>query len=214
MSKNTLEISQSKSHMRRDIRSRRRATPVTFRTERDKRIQKNLMDHLSSLSASRVAAYVPMQHEPGGRNLPGLLKASGLQVYLPRIVSIPDAHARGLSGTLAETLEWVRYEGETAVNARGIEEPVGNAEPGVLPEVDVFLVPALAIDQHGYRLGQGGGFYDRALAQPGSYREICAIVDHEEFVSAVPTDEWDLAVNSVVTDRGLNRFDAGNHRKP
>lgn len=210
MTKTTQEISELKSHMRRSIRASRRSTPVTERAHRDAQIQRHLSEYLSSLSVSTITAYVPMPHEPGGRSLPDALTASGLQVFLPRIIPIPDANKHGVSGTLAETLEWVHYKGDMTRTARGIEEPTGDAVAGVVPPVDFFVVPALAIDRNGRRLGQGGGFYDRALAQLGTNDEICAIVDHGEFLTTVPTDTWDLRVNSVVTDRGLTKIDAEN----
>lgn len=89
---------------------------------------------------------------------------------------------------------------------RGIREPAG---PAIDPEVvDVALVPGVAFDPHGGRLGQGGGHYDRLLPRlPASCVRIgtcfaCQVVPR------VPRDEHDATVNVVVTDRAVYRTGA------
>ncbi len=87
--------------------------------------------------------------------------------------------------------------------AFGIREPLASA-PLCPPEaVDLILVPAVACDRRGYRLGYGGGFYDRLFEQP-QWRKIpkVGIIFDFAFVSEVPADPWDIPLDGVCTEQG------------
>jgi 5-formyltetrahydrofolate cyclo-ligase len=89
---------------------------------------------------------------------------------------------------------------------RGIQEPVG---PAVDPAtIDVVLVPGVAFDPHGGRLGQGGGHYDRLLATLPSGTVRIGVCFAAQVVPVVPRDDHDLPVDIVVTDRALYRTGA------
>jgi 5-formyltetrahydrofolate cyclo-ligase len=101
-----------------------------------------------------IAAYVPVGTEPGGADLPEALAAHA-RVLLP--ILLPDGD-----------LDWVRYEGPSSLVAapRGLREPTGSRlGPDAITTASLILVPALAVDHNGARLGKGGGSYDRALAR-------------------------------------------------
>lgn len=85
----------------------------------------------------------------------------------------------------------------------GIREPLAEA-PTCYPEsVDLILVPAVACDARGYRLGYGGGYYDRLFHQP-QWQAIpkIGIIFDVTFVSEVPVDSWDIPLDGVCTDWG------------
>ena len=89
-----------------------------------------------------------------------------------------------------------------------IREP----DPEIHPElsfgaVDVALVPGLAWDRTGARLGRGGGFYDRLLGAPGWTGFVCGLFFALQEVSAVPTEPWDRPLDAVVTERECWRPD-------
>jgi 5-formyltetrahydrofolate cyclo-ligase len=90
-----------------------------------------------------------------------------------------------------------------------VPERFGTARPsGDEREPDVLLVPLLAFDRHGHRLGYGGGFYDRTLAlRPGRPAIGCAYASQE--VDAVPIGPYDIALDAVATERGVIRFGDG-----
>ncbi len=97
-------------------------------------------------------------------------------------------------------LEWAEYAGEDALvpAARGLREPTTRSlGRGVLREADVVLVPALAVDATGARLGQGGGSYDRALLR--ALGLVLAIVHDDEVVDAIPSEPHDLGVDGMLT---------------
>ena len=212
-------ISQRKSELRRRLRARRRDVADTpARGQRDAAIVDHLIGYLDRLDAREdlhgragVAVYAPLPGEPGGPDLPDRLRATGRQVWLP-VVTGPGRPLRWLPDLGA---------GHRSVGAYGIREPVavpeltGVGSPltlGELPDpAPVLVLPALAVDSDGTRLGQGGGFYDRTVASwtaGQSHRSrpdhgtILALVDHEEFGIPVPRTELDLTVPTVVTDLG------------
>jgi 5-formyltetrahydrofolate cyclo-ligase len=70
--------------------------------------------------------------------------------------------------------------------------------------VDLLLVPAVACDVHGYRLGYGGGFYDRLLSQPAWIgKPAIAIVFEYARLPTVPRDPWDKPLQGICTETGL-----------
>lgn len=135
----------------------------------------------------RIAAYVPMGREPGSLRLLDMLRDGGTEVLLPVVV--------------ADGLHWARYAGagELIAGALGTLAPAGpRLGPSALATADAVLVPALAVDHRGVRLGRGGGYYDRALAclRPGA--RLAALLHDGELVERLPADPWDTTVTSVV----------------
>ncbi len=149
--------------------------------------------------AATVAAYVSIGQEPGTGPLLDLLTAQGKRVVLP--VLLPD-----------NDLDWAAYggPGDLVPAGRGLLEPVGR-RLGVdaVATADVVLVPALAVDRTGMRLGRGGGSYDRALGRVPVGTFVCALLYDGELVDRVPHDDHDRPVTAVVTPSGVSRTAPG-----
>jgi 5-formyltetrahydrofolate cyclo-ligase len=158
---------------------------------------------LPELSGARtVAAYVSVGREPGTRVLLEALHARGVRVLLP--VLLPD-----------NDLDWAAYEGADGLvrAGRGLLEP-GGPRLGVdaVREAEAVLLPGLAVDGRGMRLGRGGGSYDRVLArlgragrEPGPARLVVLLYENE-VVAEVPVEPHDHPVHAVVTPGGVRRF--------
>ncbi|MGI5398362.1 5-formyltetrahydrofolate cyclo-ligase [Streptomyces sp. CA-135486] len=151
--------------------------------------------------AGTVAAYVSIGREPGTRALLDALRARGVRVLLP--VLKPD-----------NDLDWGVYEGpEHLVRAgRGLLEPDGErlGVDAVL-EADAVLLPGLAVDSRGMRLGRGGGSYDRVLARlaaAGADPALVVLLYANEVVERVPQEPHDHPVHAVVTPGSIRRFTA------
>jgi 5-formyltetrahydrofolate cyclo-ligase len=102
----------------------------------------------------------------------------------------------------------VRWNGETSkLNTKTrIPEPIG--EPfNNLAAVDVVIVPALRMDSEGYRLGQGGGFYDRFLPKVSAWK-IGLLHDGELSSQKLPREAHDIALNAAATPDLVIRFKA------
>ena len=87
----------------------------------------------------------------------------------------------------------------------GIREPAGD-EAWPADKIDFIIVPALAYDRRGNRLGRGGGFYDRFLAEAGCNAVTCGLAFDEQLVDQVPIHDNDIPVNMLVTDKEVLRF--------
>ncbi|WP_338931507.1 5-formyltetrahydrofolate cyclo-ligase [Streptomyces netropsis] len=149
--------------------------------------------------ARTVAAYVSVGREPGTRALLEALRARGVRVLLP--VLLPD-----------NDLDWGLYRGaDLLVRAsRGLLEPDGERlGPDAVTGADTVLLPGLAVDGRGMRLGRGGGSYDRVLARlerAGATPARVVLLYDDEVVARVPEEPHDHPVHAVVTPGGVRRF--------
>jgi 5-formyltetrahydrofolate cyclo-ligase len=138
-------------------------------------------------AAGTVAAYYSLGTEPDTHGLVFALWKRGSYVVLP--VLLPDGD-----------LDWASYEGpdSLAPGPRGLLQPVEPVRgPGTVARADVVLVPALAVGAGGYRLGRGGGSYDRALARVGGQVPTIALLYDDELLPSVPAEPHDRAVRAV-----------------
>ena len=103
-------------------------------------------------------------------------------------------------------MEWVRWNGDVnMLEKRGnLLEPRGIAEKD-LATIDVIVVPALYVDRDGYRLGQGGGYYDRALASIPAWK-IALVHEGEVGEEQLPRESHDICVDAVATSKNLKIF--------
>ncbi|RIV30860.1 5-formyltetrahydrofolate cyclo-ligase [Micromonospora radicis] len=175
--------------------ARRRALTDTERASAAVRVQDELSALVRRLRPGRVAAYVPVGTEPGGPDLPTVLAealTAGSELLLPVLRDDLD-------------LDWALWDGpQTLVAAgRGIREPatprLGRAAIGT---AELVVLPALAVDHLGVRLGRGGGSYDRALARvPAGALTVVPLHDGE-LLDAVPAEPHDRPVRAVITPSG------------
>lgn len=156
-----------------------------------------LCEHLAAVAGpgDTVCAYVPVGAEPGSMGLVDRLHDLGARVLLP-VTGAGDPAA----------LLWGEYRPGALVAGRfGLLEP---AEPWLAAEAiaqaSVVLVPALAVDRRGVRLGRGGGYYDRSLPLRSPGARLVAVVRDEEVVDALPSEPHDVRMTHALTPhRGL-----------
>lgn len=153
-----------------------------------------LAGHVTALGGpgTTVCGYVPVGTEPGSVALLDALAATGARVLLP-VAREPGP------------LSWVAWTGEAGLVAApmGLREPAGPVlAPGVLAQADVVLVPALAVDRAGRRLGRGAGFYDRTLGLAGAATRLVGVVRDAELLDEVPVEDHDVALGWVLTPGG------------
>ena len=176
-----------KGTLRRRQVAARAAMPDSIRNESGRLIRDHVLEMPQVTSAGTIAAYYSVGTEPDTRGLIFALWKRGSYVVLP--VLLPDGD-----------LDWASYEGpeSLAPGPRGVLQPV---EPvrgtGTVARADLVLVPALAVDTRGRRLGRGGGSYDRALARVGPQVPTIALLYDSELLPSVPVDEHDQAVRAV-----------------
>ncbi|MEU8973971.1 5-formyltetrahydrofolate cyclo-ligase [Streptomyces monashensis] len=153
--------------------------------------------------ARTVAAYVSVGSEPGTRALLDTLRARDVRVLLPAL--LPDNDLDWGEYTGPDSLARVRHGGKMA-----LFEPAGaRLGPDAVTGADVVLLPGLAVDARGMRLGRGGGSYDRVLARlerAGVRPRLVVLLYDTEVVAHVPAEAHDKPVHAVVTPSGVRRF--------
>lgn len=147
-----------------------------------------LIDSKEFVQARVIASYISYGDEPDTEELNRVILTAGKKLLLPRIIE-----QGGEPG-----LEWISWGGDqNQLQARGpILEPLGI--PEIKSEIDVVIVPALRVDAQGYRLGQGGGFYDRVLPQLTAWT-IALIYPEEISGQSLPRESHDVPVNAYAT---------------
>ena len=184
-----------KAELRRSVRDARRSRLLEnddAKNDVPSDLETRLADRVLDLPEVRaacaqgraIACYTSRPDEPPTAHLRDRLLRAGAIVLLPRI-----------DGT---DLQWIPVTPDTtwAMNRWGIEEPQGAASAQAPA---VWIIPALAVDADGYRLGQGGGFYDRALENISGDAPIIGIVFDDEVLERVPREKHDVRVNIVIT---------------
>ncbi|MDQ0961222.1 5-formyltetrahydrofolate cyclo-ligase [Streptomyces sp. B4I13] len=153
--------------------------------------------------ARTVAAYVSVGGEPGTLTLLDALHARGVRVLLPALLPDNDLDWGAYAGE--GSLAPVRHGGRTA-----LLEPAGERlGPDAVTDADVVLLPGLAVDAGGMRLGRGGGSYDRVLARlaaVGARPSLVVLLYDGEVVDRLPAEAHDRPVHAVVTPSGVRRF--------
>ena len=141
-----------------------------------------------------VCGYVPVGHEPGSLDLLDTLRRHGHRVLLPVV-------------TESGPLDWAEYQGAQRLvpGPFRLREPAGHrlgAE--AVAAAAVVLVPALAVDHQGVRLGRGAGYYDRTLPLAHPDAALVAVVRDPELVPELPAEPHDVRMTAALTPgRGL-----------
>jgi 5-formyltetrahydrofolate cyclo-ligase len=184
---NSWETSQQKAIVRRRIRNARAVQAPFERAEAGRAFAHGVLEVINPLRPACIAAYFSTASEPSTDELLNELWSRNIQVLTPRVDG--------------EALLWVDTERDTPtkIGAFGIREAQGTALVD-LGHAQVIVLPALAIDPMGHRLGQGGGFYDRALSQFEMPPLLIAVVHDSEDQEDIPVESHDARVDVVVTN--------------
>ena len=141
------------------------------------------------------AAYLPIRSEISPLPLVAALHQAGQQTAMP----ITPAEGQALSFRL-----WAVGD-DLEAGPYGTSQPLTAGQP-VLP--DIILAPLLAFDAAGWRLGYGGGFYDRTIADLATRRHPCAVIGlgfDGQKLDKVPIGPYDMPLDAVLTPSGLHR---------
>jgi 5-formyltetrahydrofolate cyclo-ligase len=183
---------EGKAALRQRLLAARRSVPDDVRAAE----ARSLANHVKALrSGGTVCAYVPVGAEPGSIEM--------LDVLLRRVDRVLLPVTRTATGDSPAALQWGEYRPGHLVAARfGLLEPVAPWLPATtLAEAGTVLVPALAVDRAGGRLGRGGGFYDRTLVSRNPDARLIAVIRDEELLDEVPHDPHDVPMTHALTPR-------------
>lgn len=185
-------IAAAKQLLRQAVRLRRAARTDEQRAADDGARFDRVLSELQRRRVRRLACYLSTGTEPDALRLVAWALTRRIEVLLPVLTD-------GAGGWLPHPA-WAAYEGPDRLRTgrAGILEPVGPVLPSALAGVDLMVLPGLAADPDGRRLGRGGGWYDRARSGHAD-TETWLLLNDEEVLDVVPTDSWDLPVDVLVT---------------
>ena len=190
-----LELDDAKDELRKVLRAHRRAHhhhPAQGHSADCEALTEHALEAVAG--AQKVAAFVSVGAEPCTRLLLERLHEGGVQVLLPV-----------LGPRLARC--WGLFQGSEDLAERAPRrppEPSGPTLPAeAVGQVDALIIPALAVDSAGRRLGQGGGWYDRALAYVSQTAPVWVLLNRDEVLPVIPVQPWDRHVDGLVTPDGL-----------
>ena len=184
-------VSEEKEALRRRLLKARQTIPPRLRQAKSARICHHLSNWETFAASKLTLAYCSFRGEP---------QLDSLFQQPHRVWGLPRCEGQTLIWH-----RWFRYsQWSLRTGTYGITEPDSSA-PSVEPyQVDLILVPCLACDVNGYRLGYGGGFYDRMLNNP-KWADIptIGIVFEYARLPLVPKEDWDIRLHGVCTESGL-----------
>lgn len=185
----TVASQLAKAELRRSLIKTRQLMSQEEWQEKSDRICTHLLSSSLFTPAKTVLAYFSFRQEP---NLSLLLKI--------------NSYHWGISRCVEKNLIWHAWKtGDTLQRgAYGILEPLPHA-PTIQPEeVELILVPSVACDYQGYRLGYGGGYYDRLLSSPAWASKLTiGIVFDFAYLPQLPVEAWDIQLDGICTEIGL-----------
>ncbi len=186
------EVRARKAELRAAVRARRDAIPPDERARLSAAITSRLLQILAELAPRTVMLFSSFGSEVSTRGAIEALAGAGTQVALPVVAGTDLRSVLFRPGDVTRT---ARY---------GAAEPV--AAPEVPPAaLDVIIVPGLAFDREGFRVGYGRGYYDRFLARTRPSAPRIGIAFAVQLVDAVPHRDGDERVDAIVTERDMVR---------
>ncbi len=154
-----------------------------------------LINQFIDKNISTVMTYVPLKGEVDVYPFIDYCLQNGIDIYVPR--TNPD-------DGIMEAVRIYDLREDLLKGNYGIDEPRPDLQETALPqELQLIIVPGLAFDRDGYRLGFGGGYYDQFLVNLSSGNTAVAVAYSFQIVEHLPRDEWDIPVDAVVTEHEI-----------
>ena len=174
-------------------------------------LRQSLLESVEAAIVAQARRHIPAL-VPAGRALglywplPGEVDLRGLETLLPGGLALPAIVPAGAGGDLGARLVFRPWRGGEPLEPDGCRIPAPLAGAGELPAqaLGLLLVPALACDGAGIRLGYGGGWYDRLRADP-SWAQVpaLAVLPRGCRVGQLPRDPWDVPLQGWLDEEGL-----------
>jgi len=197
---------ETRAQLRRALRAARNSLTAHERRVSARQVARHVVTSRLFASARRVAVYFPSGGELDPEPIAQQARRMGKALYLP--VLPPMAEYR---------LWFVRWRPETRLirNRFGIPEPeISRREVAKPIQLDLVLMPLVAFDGLGNRLGMGGGFYDRTFAFVTRRRSwhkprLLGLAYEFQRVERIHHYPWDVSLDGVATEDGVTRFHPG-----
>jgi 5-formyltetrahydrofolate cyclo-ligase len=185
-----MTVSDEKARLRQQLADERLAVSPAAAAAAAEAVCERLMQLTRVRNARVLAAFAATADEPAVDRVVDAALTAGKTVCYPRYVAAAGDYE----------LAAISDRSDLVPGHYGIHEPRPALPALTAQQPLTWLVPGVAFDVHGGRLGHGKGYYDRLLARaPGSY--IIGVAHDWQLLSVVPTTTFDVTMNTVVTDR-------------
>ncbi len=189
------------STLRQVIRTRRGRLTGTERSTYSVQITTHLQHSELLKTANRIGSFLTFDGEVDTQAIHHHIWTQGKQLYLPCLHAAPEA-----------LLSFKTYTQETALypNRYHILEPNDDAQSVPADELDIVLVPLVAFDDHGHRIGMGKGYYDRTFAflleNTAHHVKLVGLAYQLQRTTEIIPENWDVPLHAVVTEQGVMQF--------
>jgi 5-formyltetrahydrofolate cyclo-ligase len=185
-------MSEMLSHQKAALRNSAREQLCSLTPPQRESAGQAICARLTALPAwqttTMILLFVPRHDEPDIWPLAMEARQAGKRIALPRFVAASGSY---------EAAEISDPAADMVPGKFGILEPRADCKVADLKRLDLVLVPGLAFDRHGYRLGRGKGFYDRLLAAVSG--RTCGVAFDAQMISAIPVEPHDIRLNCILT---------------
>ncbi len=195
---NTEKIEQ----IRQQMRQWRDQTSIIEQQDAAKQAIEHLVTSEIFLKSQHIACYMPVRNELDTSKLIGKIWQAGKQCYLPALDPIRQGYMN---------FRLYRKGDKLITNQFSIPEPDTHTKTIPPWALDLVVTPLLAFDQAGNRLGSGCGYYDRVFAEIKRWPHaplLCGFAYHQQQVTQLPIQPWDIPTHFIVTDKALIKADS------
>ena len=186
--------SLSRQQIRQQKRTARRALPASAQRHAAINIRKTLFSHTPYLAAKRIALYLANDGEIDPIEIIRFCWQRNIEIYLPVLDPCRKGH-----------LKFVRYQKASKMrsNRFGINEPDPRFNASIPTRfLNLVLLPLVAFDNEGNRLGMGGGFYDRTFEfcrRAGVKPTLVGLAHNCQQVEQLPFESWDIPLSKILS---------------
>ena len=182
-------IVESKKLIRKHILQERRNISKREKEEKDKKILKDILASKEYKEAKKIFIYVSLEDEVDTIELIRAALGDNKEVFVPYVISKDE----GMIAVKIQALEDLESGSYGILEPKDISNSIKDKN-----ELDLIIAPAVAITRTGYRLGYGGGFYDRFLQDIGKDTAAIVIVYKEQIINDIPVEPHDYIFTNVI----------------
>lgn len=182
----------NKTELRKELLSKRLKLDQTMVIEKSVLIVDRLLRHSEYLKAKTIMAYIPIKNEVNIKRLIEQAWKDQKQILLPKVDPVNKR---------MEVYPVVHWNELELGNFQIPEPKIGVIPPFPIADIDVVLIPGVSFDQDGFRLGYGGGYYDRFFDRFDVLPYRIGIAFDMQIVDKLPVEQHDYPVNEVITEK-------------
>lgn len=192
-----METSKTKSEFRNYISKKRDTLSCSEKNKKDNNIYKSIINSDLFMKSKVLFIYISFGNEVDTHKIIEYALDSGKEICVPKVIS----RLKGMRALKINNLK------ELEVSNYGILEPKDNAEEVFLENMDLAIIPGLAFDLKGGRIGYGGGFYDRFFSNTNASIRKIALAYELQILDGLPLEDHDITIDGIITENGFRSIE-------